>query len=61
MNKIKTKTTRKVDAGDLVRRSSVPLMFILICAVCIPISGLSPNLLVNEIVTRMGRNAFLIL
>ena len=52
---------KKMNTGELIRRSSVPLMFIVICAVCIPISGLSPNMLVNEIVTRMGRNAFLIL
>ena len=45
----------------LVRNNTVPLMFILICAVCIPISGFSPGYLVNEIVTRMGRNTFLIL
>lgn len=42
-------------------QASVPLMFILICAVCIPIAGLSPSYLINEIVTRMGRNSFLIL
>jgi simple sugar transport system permease protein len=36
-------------------------MFILICAVCIPISGFSPSYLLNEIITRLGRNAFLIL
>ena len=36
-------------------------MFILICAVCIPISGFSPDYLLNEIITRLGRNAFLIL
>ena len=36
-------------------------MFIVICAFCIPLSGLSPSYLANEIVTRMGRNAFLIL
>ena len=41
--------------------NSVPLMFILICAVCIPISGFSAGYLINEIVTRMGRNIFLIL
>ena len=41
--------------------NSVPLMFILICAVCIPLSGFSVGYLVNEIVTRMGRNIFLIL
>ncbi len=41
--------------------NTVPVMFILICAVAIPISGFSPGYLLNEIVTRMGRNAFLIL
>ena len=47
--------------GDYLRRFSVPIMFIIICAICAPISGLSPSYLANEIVTRMGRNAFLIL
>ena len=46
---------------ELARNNSVPLMFIIICAVCIPISGFSPGYLLNEIVTRLGRNAFLIL
>lgn len=46
---------------DLARNNSVPLMFIIICAVCIPLSGFSPGYLLNEIVTRLGRNAFLIL
>ena len=41
--------------------NSVPVMFIVICAICIPISGFSPAYLLNEIVTRMGRNIFLIL
>ncbi len=41
--------------------NTVPIMFILICAVCIPLSGFSPSYLLNEIVTRMGRNTFLIL
>ena len=36
-------------------------MFIIICAICIPISGFSPAYLLNEIITRLGRNAFLIL
>ncbi len=46
---------------SILQSNSVPLMFVLICAVCIPISGFSVNYLVNEIVTRMGRNIFLIL
>ena len=56
-----TKTVQKGKAGAFLRRGSVPLMFIVICAFCIPMSGLSPSYLINEIVTRMGRNAFLIL
>ncbi|MEG1683977.1 MAG: ABC transporter permease, partial [Oscillospiraceae bacterium] len=47
--------------GELLQNNTVPLMFILICAVCIPLSGFSPGYLINEIVTRMGRNTFLIL
>lgn len=47
--------------GGFVRNYSVPIMFILICAVAIPISGFSPSYLLNEIITRMGRNVFLIL
>ena len=46
---------------ELIQNNSVPLMFILICAVCIPLSGFSAGYLVNEIMTRLGRNAFLIL
>ncbi len=36
-------------------------MFVLICLFCIPISGFSASYLLNEVVTRMGRNIFLIL
>ena len=52
---------KKNNFSEILQKSSVPLMFVLICAVCIPISGLSPNYLANEVMTRMGRNAFLIL
>ena len=55
------KKTSKFSFGSFLRRSSVPIMFIIICAFCIPLSGLSPSYLINEIVTRMGRNAFLII
>lgn len=44
-----------------IQDNTVPLMFVLICAVCIPLSGFSASYLINEIVTRMGRNIFLIL
>ncbi|MBR7188039.1 MAG: ABC transporter permease [Clostridia bacterium] len=58
-NKKETSAVRKV--LGFLGANSVPVMFILICAVCIPISGFSPAYLLNEIVTRMGRNVFLIL
>ena len=41
--------------------NSVPIMFIIIVGICIPLSGFSPVFLLNEIITRMGRNIFLIL
>ena len=52
---------KKVSVLDLIRGNSVPLMFVLICAVFIPLSGFSGSYLLNEIMTRLGRNAFLIL
>ena len=41
--------------------NSVTIMFVIIVAICIPLSGFSPVFLINEIITRMGRNIFLIL
>lgn len=46
---------------DLARSSAVPIMFIIICAIFIPMAGFSTSYLLNEIVTRMGRNLFLVL
>ena len=55
------KKTQGLTVGQFIRNNSVPIMFIVICAVCIPLSGFSPSYLLNEIITRMGRNTFLIL
>ena len=56
---------KNVPAGkrvlELVQNNAVPIMFIIICAVFIPMAGFSPSYLINEIVTRMGRNLFLVL
>ncbi|MBR4434917.1 MAG: ABC transporter permease [Clostridia bacterium] len=46
---------------NLLRNNTVPVMFIIICAVCIPVSGFSGSYLLNEMTTRIGRNTFLIL
>lgn len=58
---IKPKKTGGLSLKELIQNNSVPLIFILICAVCIPLSGFSGGYLVNEILTRLGRNSFLIL
>ena len=57
------RTTKSTGKGilNVLRNNTVPIMFIIICAICIPISGFSPAYLLNEIITRLGRNAFLIL
>lgn len=56
---------KNVPAGkrvlELVRNNAVPIMFVIICAAFIPMAGFSPSYLLNEIVTRMGRNLFLVL
>ena len=55
-NKIKNFSVK-----GFIGANSVPILFVLICAVMIPLSGFSVSYLVNEIMTRLGRNAFLIL
>ena len=51
----------KFDLKKILADRSVPIMFIIICSVCIPLSGFSAGYLLNEIVTRIVRNTFLIL
>ena len=46
---------------NLLGNNAVPIMFIIIIAFCIPISGFSSLFLLNEIMTRLSRNTFLIL
>ena len=58
---MKTKQGSKFSLVQFAKDNSVPIMFIVICAVLVPLSGFSPSYLINEIVTRMGRNTFLIL
>ena len=46
---------------DIVANNAVPAIFILISAFAIPLSGFSASYLVQELLTRIGRNSFLIL
>lgn len=58
---MKQKQPSKFNLKRLVQDNSVPLMFVVICLICLPLAGYSPSYLINELVTRMGRNTFLIL
>lgn len=40
--------------------NTVPILFLIICAFGIPLSGYSANYLVSEIIIRLVRNSFLI-
>lgn len=46
---------------DLIAGNAVPAIFIIISAFAIPLSGYSASYLIQELLTRIGRNSFLIL
>ncbi|MBQ4402172.1 MAG: ABC transporter permease [Synergistaceae bacterium] len=46
---------------DIIANNAVPAVFIIISAFAIPLSGYSASYLVQELLTRIGRNSFLIL
>lgn len=58
---MKMKKDLRGQTSNFLQNNLVPIMFIAICIVCYPLAGFSPSYLINEIVTRMGRNIFLIL
>ena len=59
MNGKNTSAPKK--ALNFLSNNAVPVMFIIIIAICLPMSGFSTTFLLNEIMTRLSRNAFLIL
>ena len=52
---------KKIDFKMLLGKNIVPIIFILISAVMAPLSGYSGGHLVQEVVTRLGRDTFLVL
>ena len=46
---------------DIIANNAVPAVFIIISAFAIPLSGYSASYLIQELLTRIGRNSFLIL
>src|SRR5690554_6948763 len=55
-NNLKTNNLDRI-LGEM----SVPICFALLCFVVIIAAGLSPRFLMNEIITRLARNSFLVL
>ncbi|MBZ9686638.1 ABC transporter permease [Clostridium estertheticum] len=51
----------KKKIGPLLTGSVVPLMFLIISIIAIPLSGYSGGFLVDQIITRLARNSFLVL
>ena len=51
---------KRFDVKQFLGKNSVPVLFILICAVLIPVSGLPVSYILNEAMTRLGRKAILI-
>ena len=56
---------RRYGFGDALKNflisNSVPIIFILLSAVAIPLSGFSAAYLIQEMFTRLARNSFLVL
>lgn len=59
------RSTAKFTAGENIRHflisNSVPIIFLGLSAIAIPLSGFSAEYLVNEMLTRLARNSFLVL
>lgn len=41
--------------------NAVPILFVVITLLAVPVSGFSANYLIQEMITRIGRNSFLVL
>ena len=52
---------KKLDAKEFLINNTVPLMFVVLCAIRIPLSGQPISSLARDIVTRIVRNSFLVL
>jgi simple sugar transport system permease protein len=53
--------TQKIDFKMLILKNIVPILFILISAGAAPFSGYSGTHMIQEVVTRLGRDTFLVL
>lgn len=57
----KIKNSEKQSIGRFVTDNAVIIIFLLLTVLATPFSGLSINYIVQEMITRLGRNSFLVL
>lgn len=53
-------TKKKFNIGEFLLNNLVGVIFIVLTIIAIPLSGFSASYIVNEILSRIGRNAFLV-
>lgn len=53
--------SKQLKFRKMLTASAVPLLFLIICMIAIPYAGYTGNYLVNNIITRLVRNSFLVL
>ncbi len=49
------------DLKKFLSNNIVPIIFIVLCVICIPLAGYSGSYLLSQIITRLMRNSFLVL
>ena len=55
----KNKNSDKIK--NILANNAVPMIFIALSVLAIPVSGYSANYLIQEMLTRLARNSFLVL
>ena len=55
------KTVTQKEVRKFLANNIVPIIFIVLCIVCIPLAGYSGQYLASQIMTRLMRNSFLVL
>lgn len=55
------KNKGSLNIKDILANNAVPIIFIGLSALAIPVSGFSANYLIQEMLTRLARNSFLVL
>ena len=61
LEKPRKNTNYKAGLFNIISKNSVPILFLVLCIIGVYYSGLSVEYVVNEIITRIGRNLFLVL